>query len=69
MLEELVMGKPLVNIDEPAAQTKEAYECIARELKHLRELEMREPTLRELDICTHLVIQLGTESVTTCACC
>lgn len=66
---ELVIGKPLGDLDEPAAQTKEAYECISRKMSDLKSLEMREPTLQVVNLRTDLLIQMRTESGTSDARC
>lgn len=52
-LEELVLGNQPDYSDEPAAKNREEYEHIFKTMKNLRELDMREPTLSEINICTH----------------
>ena len=49
-LEELVLGKPSNYSEEPAAKTKSAYETILGNMRNLKELEMREPNLQQLDV-------------------
>ena len=50
-LEELILGKPSVYSEEPAAKTQAAYETILISTRNLKELEMREPNLQQLDLC------------------
>ena len=52
-LEELVLGNQSDYSDEPAAKNREEDEHIFKTMKNLRELDMREPTLSEINICTH----------------
>ena len=50
-LEELILGKPSVYSEEPAAKTQAAYQTILRNMGNLKELEMREPNLQQLSLC------------------
>ena len=49
-LEELVLGKPSDYSEEPAAKTQAAYETILGNMRSLKELEMRQPNLQQLDL-------------------
>ena len=49
-LEELVLGKPSDYSEEPAAKTQAAYETILKKMRNLKELEMREPNLQQLNV-------------------
>ena len=49
-LEELVLGKLSVYSEEPAAKTKAAYETILKYMRNLKELEMRQPSLQQLNV-------------------
>ena len=49
-LEELVLGKRSDYSEEPAAKTRAAYENILGSMKGLKELEMREANLQQLNL-------------------
>lgn len=64
-----MLGKPSADVDEPAAKTQQAYERIFTEMTHLKELEMRELSLQEINLSNRGVTQLIATSVTHAANC
>lgn len=48
-LEDLVLGKPSDNSDESAAKTEAAYEAIFKNMKNLKERDMRLTDLQKLN--------------------
>jgi hypothetical protein len=60
-LEELVLGKSSGYSDEPAAKTEAAFKAILKNMENLKQLEMWQPDLQQLNICTQRVIQGGSE--------
>lgn len=49
-LKELILGKPSADPEVPAAKTPSAYRTIFSKMKNLVELEMRDPTLQQIDL-------------------
>ena len=45
-----MLGKPTDDSEEPAAKTEEAYKSVFSNMRNLKELEMQEPNLQQLDL-------------------
>ncbi len=61
-LEELVLGRPWDYSDEPAAENMWTYMAIFKNMKRLKQLEMRHPDLQELNLRRQWVIQTHVKS-------
>ena len=45
-----MLGKPSDYSEEPAAKTQAAYQTILKKMRNLKELEMLEPNLQQLNV-------------------